>query len=200
MSRRFWSLVAVAGTLAVFSLAQAQDEGGRRDRRDRRDGPGRERRLAPGEAPRSSFDPVRIQERMLNMLKEQSGADDAEWEAVSPKVLDVLNLRRQLRPGMGGAGMGGAGMRGRRDGRRGAEERRADTAEEQGEKIEQAYRDLRTALRAPDTSAEEIKRRLTTLREERSKVQRALDEAQKQLKDAASPRIEAVLVLNGILD
>jgi Spy/CpxP family protein refolding chaperone len=88
MSRRILFLTVAAGGLLAFSLAQAQQPGGRRG---------------------GGFDPAQMQERMLNAIKEQMGATDNEWSALKPKIEKVMTLQRETRPMMGGRGRGGEG-------------------------------------------------------------------------------------------
>jgi hypothetical protein len=51
-----------------------------------------------------------------------------------------------------------------------------------------------------DAQASEITQKLTALRDARAKAKADLESAQKDLKDVLTPRQEAVLVVNGMLE
>src|SRR5205814_3579173 len=64
---------------------------------------------------RGNFDPAQMRERMMNRIKEQLGATDDEWKAISPKVEKVMTAQRESRGGgfgFGGGGFGGGGRGG----------------------------------------------------------------------------------------
>jgi septation ring formation regulator EzrA len=60
--------------------------------------------------------------------------------------------------------------------------------------------ELRTALENKEAKPEEIKAKLTALREAKEKAKQELLKAQKELTKGLAPRQEAQLVLMGILD
>ena len=135
------------------------------------------------------------QERFNTMLKEQLGTTDDEWKVLQPKIEKVSAARRNS-GGFGGfgGGRGGPGGGGRgRDGGGGGND--ADASP-----VQKASRELRTALENKDTPAEEIAKRLTTLREAREKARGELTAAQKELKEVLTARQEAVLVTFGMLE
>jgi hypothetical protein len=135
-----------------------------------------------GQAPRrGGGDPTQARERMLNNVKEQMGLSEEQWRAFSPKAEKVMTLQRELR----GGGMGGRG---------------GDAANPAESKVAQAQRDLRTALENKDTPPAEITQKLAAYREAREKAREELKAAQKALAEAITPRQEAVLVANGLLE
>ena len=137
----------------------------------------------PGQEPgrRRGGDPAQMRERMLNNIKEQMGVNEDQWKALAPKIETVMTLQREQR----GGGLGGRG---------------GEAAIPPESKAAQAQRDLRTALENKDTPATEIAQKLAAYREARDKTRTELQAAQKDLKAGVSPRQEAVLVVNGLLD
>lgn len=197
MLNRKWLLCVPVGALLLFSLAQAQDAGdapegadsGQRRARDRRD----------GATQRGGFDAARMRERWTANIKEQLGVTDAEWQGLQPKVERVVTAQRESRGGFGGfAGMSGR-PRGEEPGAR-ADNRRGPRGGEGESKVAQAQRELRAAVTDKSTPDEEITRKLAALREARAKARAALEEAQKELKSAVTPRQEATLVMMNLLD
>lgn len=84
-----WTLAI--GSLAAFSLVQAQEA------RPRREGAG-----PPQEGRR--FDLGQMRERMMSNLKEQLVVSEDEWKAMQPKVEKIMTLQRDTRAGFGGFG------------------------------------------------------------------------------------------------
>jgi hypothetical protein len=137
----------------------------------------------PGQepGPRRGGDPAQMRERMLNNIKEQMSVSDDQWKALAPKVEKVMTLQRELR----GGGMGGRG---------------GEAANPPESKVAQTQRDLRTALENKDAPPTEIAQKLAAYREARDKARAELQAAQKDFKEGGTPRQEAVLVANGLLD
>jgi hypothetical protein len=185
-----WALaLVIAGTAGV---AVAQDQaGGQRQRGQRGQGQGQPGQPGqPGQGrQRGNYDPAQARERMLNGIKERLGATDEEWKVLQPKVEKVMTAQRDSRGDRGRSGRGGD---------RGG----SSNAQGQGEQspVAKASADLRAALDDKSTSAEEITKRLTALREAREKSRADRVAAQKELKDVLSARQEAVLVTSGLLD
>jgi hypothetical protein len=171
-----FSAALVAGLVAILSLAQAQDAA--QQPAQRPGGPGQDQGGR-------RFDPAQMRERMMGGIKEQTGANDEEWRAMQPKIEKIMTIQRDLRPGFGM--MGGGRFR---DGAEGAQQ----------SKVSEAQRALRSALEDKNTPAEELTRKVGAYREARDRAREELKEAQKGLKGSVSPRAEAALVLNGILD
>ena len=183
-----WALALVmAGTAgSAFAQNQPGQQGRQRGQNGQngQNGQGRQR---------GNFDPAAMRERMMNGIKERLGATDEEWKVLQPKIEKVMTAQRDSR-GTGGFGRGGRG------GDRGGNNN--TNAAPQGEQsaVAKASADLRAALDDKSTSAEEITKRLTALRDAREKARADRAAAQKELKDVLSARQEAVLVNSGILD
>jgi hypothetical protein len=189
-------LAVLAGVLGIVTLAQAQDQGNRdRNRDGGRDG-GRDQRDGGrnGGRDRGNFDPAAMRDRWMNSIKEDLGAKDDEWKVLQPKVEKVMTARRET---MGDRGFGGFRRGG--DDRRGGEDRRPPSDQPES-KVAKAQRDLRTALDNKSASSDEINKKLTAYREARDKARADLQAAQKDLKELCTPRQEAALVMNGMLE
>ena len=161
---------------------------------------------APGQAPRQGSgqrgqrrfdpnmprDPEQMQrmmtERQMARIKESLQPTDAEWKTLEPKVTKVLTLSRQT----GAMGMGFGVGTFRRSGGQGPETPQTPVAK--------ATEELRTTLENKEAKAEEIKAKLTALRDIRNKAKQELLAAQKDLAKGLNPRQEAQLVMMGILD
>jgi hypothetical protein len=140
-----------------------------------------------GRGNRGNFDPAQMRERMMTRLKEQLGANDEEWKVLSPKVEKVMTAQNNSRSGGGfGGGRGGRGGGGGGD-------NQPTTA------LGTASRDLRQALEN-NAPAEEINKKLAAYREARTKAREELASAQKELKELLTPKQEAQLVVNGMLE
>ena len=66
--------------------------------------------------------------------------------------------------------------------------------------VAKASAELRTALENKDTAADEIAKKLASLREARDKARADLLATQKELKEVLTQRQEAVLVTMGMLE
>jgi hypothetical protein len=138
-------------------------------------------------------DPARMQEMMLDRLKERLKASDEEWTAIKPLVADVMKLRMsQMRGRMGGMmpPPGGPGAPPMGPGGPGGMF---------GESSPEA-KALQITLDAASPSNDEIKARLTAYRDARKKDEQALQAAREKLKAVLTVRQEAQLVLAGILE
>jgi hypothetical protein len=179
------SLLVVLSALAGALLAQTPADpnaAGNANGRQRRGQSG-------GNANGGNFDPAQMQEQMLTRLREQLVVtDDAEWKAISDRIIAVSDLRRATAGGggFGGfrGGQGGGGGGGGRVGRGGA-------ANPEQDALRQAVTD-----NLPDA---EIKSRLAHLREVRKANEEKLTKAQEDLRAVLSVRQEAVAVMFGLL-
>ncbi len=131
---------------------------------------------------RGGGDFAQMRERMMTGIKDQMGATDEEWKALLPKIEKVMNAQRDLRS------FGGFGGRGRGD------------EGQPRSKVAQAQQDLKAALDNKDTPADDLAKKTAALREAREKARADLQAAQKELKQGATPRQEAALVLIGLID
>ena len=190
MSHRFLFVKVLAWSLLVFSLVQAQDQGGRRSNEEReRSGAGQDERR-----PRGSFDPAQIRERWMTSIKEQLAVSEDEWKVLQPKLDKVMTAQRDARTGFGGSG----GFSGRS---RGGEERdRPRTGDQPESKLAAAQRELRATLDNKNASTDDIATKLKAFRDAREKARAELQAAQKALREGLTPRQEAALVLLGMLE
>lgn len=129
-----------------------------------------------------------FQERMLERMKETLEASDEEWKVLQPRIEKVLTLSRETRS------MGGFGQRFRRPGGE------ATGQQAQQTQVEKAQQELRTVLENKEAKPEEIKQKLTALREAVEKAKQELAKAQQELREILSVRQEAQMVLMGLLN
>jgi hypothetical protein len=151
------------------------------------------------------FDPVAAQAARDQALKEALGVTDDEWTKVlQPKIQKVQTAQTTVTTGQmagrfgmfgrgrGGGGGGGTAAAGGGGGRGGAFG--ADNP------IVKALTDLRAALDDKNTPAEDIAKKLKTLRDARDQAHEELVKAQKELQGVLTQRQEATLVTMGMLD
>lgn len=124
-----------------------------------------------------------LRARMLQGLADPMGVTPAEWQTLLPKIDRVFVLRFRSRSG------GGEGIRGATD---------ADPGPPVP--IAMASRELRRAVDNKDSTLDEIKAKLQTLRDEKAKNNTELEAARAELKAQLNIRQEAVLVLDGLLE
>ena len=172
--KKMLSIPLVLAMVGVFCIGEAFSQQGR----DRGTGD-RAARAAEGRA------------RMAERLKEQLGATEEEWKALSPLIEKVTTLSFQAR--MGGRSFG----RGRRDGQRSGAEGTGDQPETEIAKATQALREL---TEKEGATAEEFKAALKALRQARAKIQKELAEARDALREVVTVKQEAQLVLMGTLE
>lgn len=176
-------LSALALTSLVATAQEAQPQPG-----DRGDRGGR----------RGDFNPEEFRQRMTERLKGALKATDEEWTVLQPLIEKVSTKQREAMGarfggfgrgggdrgpgGQGGGNTSGGGDRG--PGRGGSPESQA----------------LRDALENESTSPDDLKAKLTAVREQRKKAQAELEAARKELQAVVSVRQEAVLVSMGMLE
>ena len=141
------------------------------------------------------MDPAQMREQFMTRIKEQLGASDEEWKALQPKVEQLMTLSRDARAG------GGMGMMGRRGGAAGgAGGAAAAGATAPQSDVAKAQAALQTTLDNQQATADEIKGKLTALREAREKAKQDLAKAQEAVRELVTQRQEAQLVIMGLLD
>jgi Spy/CpxP family protein refolding chaperone len=151
-----------------------------------------------GQAPAAGTDPNRkgptaanieeFRKRMEEGIKTALKATDEEWTVLKPLIENVTNKQRDARPsgfGRGGGPSSGGGSTG------GSETPRPGQAEGAA---------LKDALASDATSVEEIKAKLTALRNARKGAQAALAQARDELRKVLTVRQEAALVNMGLLE
>ena len=124
------------------------------------------------------FDPAAMTERMLEQTRENLGSSDEEWTAIKPLVSNLLETRMKTRMEIF--------QRGRRGG----------DAPAQSPEVEA----LQKSLENKEASADDIKQKLTALRDLRKKNEEALQKSRENLRKVLTARQEAALVLQGLLD
>jgi hypothetical protein len=131
-----------------------------------------------GQGQRRNFDPAQMQQRMIDGMKENLGVtNDDEWKVISERITKVMQVQRESRGGMGfGGRRGGPG----------------------GANAVPAVTELQQAIETG--SANDIKAKLTALREYRAKKQAELKAAQEELKKVLSAKQEAQMVMSGMLE
>lgn len=133
---------------------------------------------------RGGFDPAQMRQRMMNRIKEQLGASDQEWQVLEPRIEKVQTLRREAE--------GGRMFMRRRGGNEDEQQPQSDLAK--------ATQALQQTLENENATAEQIKAKLTALREAREKAKQQYEKASAELRELLTQRQEAQLVLMGILD
>jgi len=186
MSIRSIIVAAALGVATVSGAAYAQDGQGQ----NRQDNNGGDRGGDRGN--RRNWDPAQMQQRMMEMMKDQLKVQDDEWKVIEPKLNKVMTATRDLRfnGGMGFGGRGGMGT---------GRDNNANADQPQSE-IARASRELRTTLQNDSASATDIEAKLTAFRAAREKAQEELKTAREDLKGVLTQRQEAVLVMSGLLE
>lgn len=161
----------------------------RQDREGRRGGDDR----------RGNFEEFR--QRMNERLKTSLQVTDEEWSVLQP-LIEKVNEKQREAGGSRFGGFGGGGPGGTRRGPEGGTP--ATSGGDQGSRPERPgaaeSQALRTALENESTSPEELKAKLTALREVRKKGTAELAAAREELRKVVSVRQEAVLVSMGTLE
>lgn len=133
----------------------------------------------PGSASQQAMRARILQGQLMDALDAAGG----EWETLLPKLDRVMVLRTRLRSG-GGDGFPGA----------------SDANPGPAIPLAAASCDFRRTVDNKDSSLDDVKAKLQTLREEKAKIAAELAAARADLKAQVNPRQEAVLVLNGFLE
>ena len=188
-------MVAVLGLgLALAQEAQAPARGQREGAGGAREGarPAQRAERPAGERARR-FDPAQMRQRMEQRMKEALGVTDEEWKVLQPRLEKVTTLSRETRSAGGMRMLFGRG--GRRD-------RRTDEGEatRPPSEVAKALQALQTTLENKEAAPEEIKAKLTALREAREKAKQELAKAQDALREIVTQRQEAQLVMMGHLN
>lgn len=141
------------------------------------------------------MDAEQMRRMMAERLKEILEVSDEDWKVLEPRLTKVFTLSRQT------SGMGGMRtlFRGRGDRDRGGRMQGREDTREQTE-VGKSIEELRKLLENKEAKPEEIKKKLTALREAREKTKQELAKAQQELRKILSLRQEAQLVLMGLLN
>ena len=153
---------------------------------------------------RGDFNPEQFRQRMMERYREQLEVKgDDEWKVIEPRIVKVMDARRDM-GGFGGFGRGGGGPGGGRrggDGDQGGERRREggdDRRRTFGGEPNPDAEALQKAIESK-ASADEIKAKLAKYRESRKAKEANITKAQDDLRKVLSVRQEASAVLMGLL-
>ncbi len=148
-----------------------------------------------------NFNPEEFRQRMNERLKASLKVTDDEWTAIQPLIEKVQAKQRDAMggrfggfgrgPGGPGGGPGGPGGGGGGGGGGGDQSTRPGAAESDA---------LRKALESESTSPDDLKAKLTAVREQRKKSAAELAAARDDLRKVLTVRQEAALVAAGILE
>lgn len=151
---------------------------------------------------RGNFDPEQMRQRMMEFYQERLGMSGAEWGAVQPLLVSVMEKQRAASGGGGrgfamfgrGRGGGGAGGGGGRGGEGGGRTRGGRGGGEPNPTAEA----LQAAIEGGDTVT--IKAKLADYRASRKKAAAELQQARGKLRAVLNAKQEGQLVLMGMLD
>jgi len=174
MKTKLTTLLSVLTLSASTLVATAQDNERDNNRREGRGG--------------RNFNPEEFRQRMNERLKSSLKVTDEEWNAIQPLITKVQDKQAASMMGRFG-GFGGRGGRG--DGGGGDQPARPGAAESKA---------LREALENESTSADDLKAKLTAVREQRKKAEAELTAAREELRKVLTVRQEAALVAAGMLE
>jgi len=174
-SRIMYGVVSLSLVLASAAFAQQPPQGG-----------------PPGGRP----DFAQMQKDFLDRMKDSLGATDEDWKALEPRIQQVQQLQREAsaRGMMFGPPRGGPG------GAPNSPDGQSPAAQPPQSVVQVAAAALQESLGKSDASPDEIKARLTALRDARTKAKAALAQAQDDLRGLLTARQEAFLVTLGILE
>jgi len=135
---------------------------------------------------------------MAARMKKRLGATDAEWKVMGEKVMKVSTLSRQLSRG----GRGTMPARTKRGGGRAGRGGRAEKgkAVRKQTPLQKSATQLRKVLANKKAKPHQITKSLTAYRKVHAKLKAELIKAQKELSKGLSARLEARLVLMGLLE
>lgn len=138
---------------------------------------------------------ARIQKAMqmafLKELQEPLGASDDEFAVIEPLLEKVVDAQREADGGM---------ARFRRFGQMPGQRNNSQNSQQLMSPVDQATDNLQTVLDDPNSNSDQIKARLDTLRQAKSKAVQDLSVARDALRSVLTVRQEAVLVDRGVLD
>jgi hypothetical protein len=156
-------------------------------------------------------DPQQFRQQMQDRMREAMGATPDEWALLQPKIEKIQQLQRAASAGRGGMALlygnrnnttdpnatpgGGRGNRGNR-GAGGT----GTTGNDPPSPVATKAQELQTTLQNKDTPPDELKQKLSELRQARTKAKADLGKAQEELREIVTVRQESVLVTIGILE
>jgi hypothetical protein len=153
-------------------------------------------------------------------FREALEATNAQWGVIMPRLRTLLDLRDEAKvavtiryatwvtipetpQGDGGAGSGGASGGPAEQATRRYEDwswKRPWKEKNKLTRAEQACEDLVSVLEKPNATDEEKRQKLNALRQVKEQTNKELQIARQELREVLTPRLEAKLVLIGVLD
>lgn len=137
-----------------------------------------------------------MRREQAQQMREELELTEEEFEAIQPMIERVQQLSGESMI----AGRNFFGGRGGPGGGRGFNPFGTDDMSPQGKSLTEASDALRETLENQDATIDEVKSRLSSLRQARVAMQDALRQAREELRGFVTPRQEATLVLQGLLD
>lgn len=154
----------------------------------------------PGQQPggnngrqRRQFDPAQARQQRLDRMKQQLGATDEEFQAIAPKLEQVMQLSRDVSSRSGRT-------RNRNRGGQNGQPTQATTGTPALSPVRQAAADLQAATSNKDSKPEDIKAKLDAFRQAKAQARAQLAAAQQELRGLLTQRQEATLVEMGLLE
>jgi hypothetical protein len=146
----------------------------------------------PAAAPAIANRQAQVKQLQLDFVKTKLEMSDDDWKAFEPKLIKVLEAKRNAQTG---AGMQMMFFNG-------APQVRAaiDVVGAFSSDPLTAMRDLKDSTENSDAKDEELSAKMAALREARDKAKADLEAAQKELQTGLTARQQAVLMVLGILD
>jgi hypothetical protein len=153
-----------------------------------------------------------IEKREEDAIKQALGVDERQWRIIKPKLEKVKEYKEQASISIGlpfssnftGNSQSFAGgyqyQFGFSSGAVGPMTSTLGQANSQESKGERICRELLVLLENPNSSAQEIERKVTVLKEYRAEAAKQLAKAQRELREVLNPRQQARLVLMDLLD
>jgi hypothetical protein len=145
---------------------------------------------------RGNFDPAQMKQDMMDRLRDQMDIkDDAEWQAIEPKVSKVFDARRDV------MAMGFRGMGGRRRNNNGGGDNGGDNPRPRRNPFGEPSAALEALQKAIDEKAPpaDLKTKLAAVRAEIKDKQSKLLASQEDLRGVLTARQEAIATVNGLL-
>jgi hypothetical protein len=189
VAKRFASIAAalILGALSLPAMAQTAAGGAGQQPGTTGQQPGgnngRQRRQS---------DPAQARQQMMDRMKQTLGASDEEFQAISPKLEQVMTLSRDVSSRSSGRTRNRGGQNG--------QPTQGTPAAQPLSPVRQAAADLRAVTSNKDAKPEDIKAKLDAYRQAKAQAKTQLVAAQQELRGLLTQRQEATLVEMGLLD
>lgn len=167
-----------------------------------------------------AFDPAAMQDKILNIYKQQLGVTEEEWTVLRPRLSKVRQLMQRVevmtammrwnviaRPLIkkemeqsGYPDVASEMVRGFIEKRLKQQSMPTQGSQEEQNAFQKAMTELQETLQKPAPSRAEIQTRMLALRGAKEKTKQELIEAQKELREVLTLKQEAQLLLMGVLE